>query len=127
MNEKIFESYSFKEKEEKLIEVSKEYFKNVQKLIKNNDISLKSISTNPREFPVIDLSNISSKFVSKEVKFVFCVNFAIASLTRQESTILNNDFFFPKDKKWWMGIYSQSSYYRFKARAVNKFLEVLDI
>jgi len=60
--------------------------------------------------------------LSKEEQTIAVIDFALINLEPEESIILYNDFFFPKAKKWWVGRFTRSVYYRVKKEAVIKFV-----
>ena len=48
---------------------------------------------------------------------------AYETLNEREKNLINNEFFFQNYHYWWVGLYSKTSFYRFKRRAMLKFLE----
>lgn len=48
---------------------------------------------------------------------------AYECLDEREQNLINNEFFFQNYHYWWIGLYSKTSFYRFKRRAMLKFLE----
>ncbi len=55
--------------------------------------------------------------------YLLRVEKAYRSLDERERNLINNEFFFQNYQNWWMGIYSKTSFYRFKKRAMLRFLE----
>ena len=48
---------------------------------------------------------------------------AFASLSESERNLINNEFFFQGYHNWWEAIYSKATFYRYKKKAMRKFLE----
>jgi DNA-directed RNA polymerase specialized sigma subunit len=46
----------------------------------------------------------------------------LATLEEDEKQIIKNDFYDHVQENWWIGIYSRSTYYRIKNRAIKKLL-----
>jgi hypothetical protein len=55
--------------------------------------------------------------------YLLRVEKAYRSLDERERNLINNEFFFQNYQNWWIGIYSKASFYRFKKRAMLRFLE----
>lgn len=51
------------------------------------------------------------------------VETAYRALDEKERNLINNEFFFQNYHDWWIGLYSKTSFYRFKRKAMLKFLE----
>ena len=51
------------------------------------------------------------------------VNKAFSKLNERERNLINNEFFFQSYHYWWESIYSKATFYRYKKRAMRKFLE----
>lgn len=47
---------------------------------------------------------------------------AFNSLNEAERNLINNEFFFQSYHNWWESIYSKATFYRYKRRAMVKFL-----
>ena len=47
---------------------------------------------------------------------------AFASLSEAERNLINNEFFFQSYHNWWESIYSKATFYRYKKKAMVKFL-----
>ena len=47
---------------------------------------------------------------------------AFASLSEAERNLINNEFFFQSYHNWWESIYSKATFYRYKRKAMVKFL-----
>lgn len=47
---------------------------------------------------------------------------AFNSLNEAERNLINNEFFFQSYHNWWESIYSKATFYRYKKRAMVKFL-----
>ena len=55
--------------------------------------------------------------------YLLRVEKAYRSLNERERNLINNEFFFQNYQNWWIGIYSKTSFYRFKKRTMLRFLE----
>lgn len=51
------------------------------------------------------------------------VSQAFASLNARERNLINNEFFYQGYNNWWESIYSKATFYRYKRKAMMKFLE----
>ena len=51
------------------------------------------------------------------------VSQAFASLSARERNLINNEFFYQGYNNWWESIYSKATFYRYKRKAMMKFLE----
>ena len=47
---------------------------------------------------------------------------AFTSLSETERNLINNEFFFQSYHNWWESIYSKATFYRYKKKAMVKFL-----
>ena len=47
---------------------------------------------------------------------------AFASLSDMERNLINNEFFYQSYHNWWESIYSKATFYRYKKKAMVKFL-----
>ena len=47
---------------------------------------------------------------------------AFATLNEAERNLINNEFFFQSYHNWWESIYSKATFYRYKKKAMVKFL-----
>ena len=47
---------------------------------------------------------------------------AFTSLSEAEKNLINNEFFFQSYHNWWESIYSKATFYRYKKKAMMKFL-----
>lgn len=56
--------------------------------------------------------------------YLLKVEEAYQSLDEREKNLINNEFFFQNYRYWWTSLYSKTSFYRFKRRAMLRFLEV---
>ena len=50
------------------------------------------------------------------------VEHALESLDALDQKILNREFFHCTNKFWWIGLYSRTTYYRIRRKAIVKFL-----
>ena len=55
--------------------------------------------------------------------YLLRVEKAYRSLDERERNLINNEFFFQNYQNWRIGIYSKTSFYRFKKRTMLRFLE----
>ena len=55
--------------------------------------------------------------------YMLRVERAYRSLDERERNLINNEFFFQNYQNWWVGLYSRTSFYRFKKRTMLRFLE----
>lgn len=55
--------------------------------------------------------------------YLFKVSSAYRILSDREKNLINNEFFFQNYQHWWVGLYSKANFYRFKRKAMLKFLE----
>ena len=66
------------------------------------------------EFDMGDVSD-HQEYINKVAK-------AFASLSEAERNLINNEFFFQSYHNWWESIYSKATFYRYKKKAMVKFL-----
>ena len=59
---------------------------------------------------------------SKEKKYIMRVNFALSCLDVKSAKLLWKEYFFQIEKFWWMRLYTRSSFYRLRKKAINEFL-----
>ena len=57
--------------------------------------------------------------------FLRWVQYALNSCSKEGRLILEKEFILYERKDWWYNYYSRSSYYRFKQRAMDEFLDCL--
>lgn len=55
-------------------------------------------------------------------EYIEKVSKAFASLSEAERNLINNEFFFQSYHNWWESIYSKATFYRYKKKAMVKFL-----
>lgn len=67
------------------------------------------------EFDYEDLGNYD-QYIDK-------VSSAFNKLSDSERNLINNEFFFQSYHNWWESIYSKATFYRYKKKAMMKFLE----
>lgn len=119
-----------KEDEAKVMEIARNYNIAFQKLIVEGKTDVSKLclydskcnETSGRD------NLLDGKFStgnSEAYRKILSVNIALLNIGKDESLILYNDYFFPCEKKWWVGKYSCSAYYRLKKKAVEKFLYVV--
>ena len=51
------------------------------------------------------------------------VEAAYQTLDAREQNLINNEFFYQNYHNWWTSLYPKTSFYRFKRKAMLKFLE----
>jgi hypothetical protein len=56
-------------------------------------------------------------------QYIDKVSKAFTKLTDSERNLINNEFFFQSYHNWWESIYSKATFYRYKKKAMMKFLE----
>lgn len=56
--------------------------------------------------------------------YLMKVEEAYQKLDEREKNLINNEFFFQNYHNWWIGLYSKTSFYRYKKQAMLHFLEV---
>jgi len=119
-----------KEDEEKVIEIARNYDIAFQNLIVEGKTDVgklclfdsKCNETSGRDHLFEGKFTIGN---SESYRKILSVNMALLNIGKDEALILYNDYFFPCEKKWWVGKYSCSAYYRLKKRAIEKFLYVV--
>ena len=72
---------------------------------------------------LLDGGNLLSDSDRPYALYLFKVNRAYRSLDEEEKNLINNEFFFQNYQTWWIGLYSKAYFYRFKRKAMLKFLE----
>jgi len=130
MKKKETKCMSIKESEVKVVSIACDYNISFQKIIKEGKHDASKLclydSHNcemvARE-SMFDIKNVSGN--SKDYRNVLSIDVALLSIGKDEALILYNDYFFPREKKWWMDKFSPSAYYRLKKRAITKFLCVV--
>ena len=59
---------------------------------------------------------------SECIQFLDKVFKAFGTLSEAERNLINNEFFFQSYHNWWESIYSKATFYRYKKKAMVKFL-----
>ena len=72
-----------------------------------------------------EIAKISINATCVEEIEVQRVNFIFSLLTKVEKEIILNEFILSKSPVWWHERFSRSSYYRYRRKACNKFVEYL--
>lgn len=54
--------------------------------------------------------------------YVQCVDECLSLLEESQAMLLRKTYFEKTDKKWWVGFYSRTTYYRERSRAARAFL-----
>ena len=57
------------------------------------------------------------------IQYMEKVGRAFTKLNESERNLINNEFFFQSYNHWWESIYSKATFYRYKKKAMMKFLE----
>ena len=57
------------------------------------------------------------------IQYIDKVSKAFSRLSAGERNLINNEFFFQSYHNWWEPIYSKATFYRYKKKAMMKFLE----
>lgn len=57
------------------------------------------------------------------IQYMEKVSEAFTKLNESERNLINNEFFFQSYNNWWESIYSKATFYRYKKKAMMKFLE----
>ncbi len=60
-----------------------------------------------------------------DTQFVHVIEEALLRCGEPYRTIIENDFLYDTDKKWYLSRFARSSYYRYKQKAVKEFLNHL--
>lgn len=71
------------------------------------------------------LGNESVTDLEEKVRFIVKnVEITLKSLQLEEIEILENEFFKPVKNDWWNKYYSKSTFYRYRSRAIDNFLDL---
>jgi len=65
---------------------------------------------------------ISEEKLQRYKNYKRLIDSILDKMDRNDRTILINDYFYRKNSQWWVEIYSRSSYYRMKRKALDSFL-----
>ena len=76
-----------------------------------------------RALKVLSNKNCINKSELPYEAYLKIVENAYRSLDAKGRNLINNEFFFQNYHDWWIGLYSKTSFYRFKRKAMLKFLE----
>lgn len=69
------------------------------------------------------LAEYDYKDIETYAQYVEKVGRAFARLNEGERNLINNEFFFQSYHSWWETIYSKATFYRYKKKAMMRFLE----
>lgn len=60
-------------------------------------------------------------------RFHFVFDYVLKSLHGEYQHILTNTFINPSFKYWWVGIYSKTSFYRLREKALTSFISLFEM
>lgn len=118
LDKTVLES-SFKIQCNSVAQYGKEYIR-VKLLLANQHIIHDLIKEQEVYYSIVD--------IKKEISMNYCENYInyidniLNSMECEDKRILQNEFFSKSNSTWWYGIYSKSTFYRVKKRAVRQFL-----
>lgn len=73
----------------------------------------------------IGFSSVSKTNNEDAISYVNNVNRALVMLSKEDRTIIENEFIrYRIDPLWWMNYYSRSTYYRRRTAAIKSFMEI---
>ncbi len=110
---------SFKVQCASLKQFGNEYLR-VKTLLANHSILTDMIKEQETIYSMVDLQN--------QINISYCENYVtyidniLNMIDYEYNRILQNEFFTNADSKWWYGIYSKSTFYRLKKKAMTIFL-----
>lgn len=116
----------------KVKQIIENYKKNLAKMMRtgqvNEVISLLNDSglTNAKDRSMMDIAKKSLSATSLEELEIQRVNFIFSLLNRREREIILHEFLLVRPSLWWVDIYSRSTFYRNRRRAINKFLDYFE-
>lgn len=60
-------------------------------------------------------------------KLIICiVEYALRRSSKESRTIINNDFVYKSEQSWYLAYFSKTTYYRYKAKAIDEFINCLN-
>ena len=71
----------------------------------------------------VAIYKVSEEKIKVYKNFKRLIDSILSKLDKIDRTILVNDYFFKRDDSWWLNVFSKSSYYRSKKKALNSFFE----
>ncbi len=95
-------------------------YRRVKTLLTNNPILVDMIKEQETTYSLVDLHNQIN--ISYCEKFITFIDNILNTMSFEYSRILENEFFTNTDSNWWYGIYSKSTFYRLKKKAMTLFL-----
>ena len=98
------------------------YKKYLSQYIKENKEGNNSLMFYDVTRDVNDYLSQISETTSPEKRYILRVNFALSCMETRASRILWKEYFFQIEKYWWMRLYTRSSFYRLRKKAINEFL-----
>jgi hypothetical protein len=114
---------SFKHKCKFLVEIIKEY-KRAKIAIENENINFEHVSEEINDYLDYDHSKERMMYYKK---YYHLINNVLNELKQDSLDLINNDYILNSSQKWWETLYSKSTYYRLKHKAVDEFLELSNI
>ena len=102
----------------------------VTKYKKSLSVCMKNENFNSVEYMFYDSKfNVSGYFeelnnvnTPKEKKYILRVNFALSCMDVRSAKLLWKEYFFNIEKFWWMRLYTRSTFYRLRKKAIDEFL-----
>ena len=85
-------------------------------------VRYKDYVTRPR---YVGFSSTSKNRDDDAISYVNNVNRVLVNLSKEDRTIIENEFIrYRIDPLWWMNYYSRSTYYRRRSSAIKSFMEI---
>ena len=113
-------------KNEKMNEVKKRYLNDVMKCVEKG-YKFKDFMVNDSSYKLLNNLEKLKDIDEESQRFVMKVNFALLSLEKDEAMIIYNDYLLKKEPKWWVPYFSKASYYRKRNKAIEVFLDFLEL
>lgn len=98
------------------------YKKCLSHCIKDNKGESSSLMFYDSNREVSDYFSQLSETTSPEKRYILRVNFALSCMDMRASKILWKEYFFQIEKYWWMRLYTRSTFYRLRKKAIEEFL-----
>lgn len=119
LDKTVLES-SFKIQCNYIAQYGKEYIR-VKLLMANHDLLHDMVQEKENIYSLVDIKNDIS--ISYCENYITYIDNILNSMECEYSRIIQNEFFSKKDHSWWYGVYSKSTFYRLKRKAVAEFLQ----
>ena len=113
-------------KNEKMNEVKKRYLNDVMKCVEKG-YKFKDFMVNDSSYKLLNNLEKLKDIDEESQRFVMKVNFALLSLEKDEAMIIYNDYILKKERKWSVPYFSKASYYRKRNKAIEVFLDFLEL